>query len=143
MPAVIGSIVTVASIPVYSLLMKRAQHLGLAMASSLGLIAYTVALFLLLNRRTRNRDAGAMTLFFGKVCVASIVTGWACYRLRLALEPHIAWQRFSGALLLLSIASTAGIALLLVLAKILRIREMDEQIARLGRLASGLRARSA
>jgi putative peptidoglycan lipid II flippase len=142
MPAVIGSIVTVASIPVYSLLMKRAQHLGLAMASSLGLVAYTVVLFLLLNRRTHNRDAGAMTLFFGKVCAGSIVTGWACYRLRLALEPHIAWQRFSGALLLLSIVSTAGVALLLVLAKILRIREMDEQIARLWRLASGVRARA-
>jgi hypothetical protein len=45
-------------------------------------------------------------------------------------------------LLLLSIVSTAGVALLLVLAKILRIREMDEQIARLWRLASGVRARA-
>ena len=137
MPAIIGTAITLASLPVYSLLMRRAQHLGLAMASSLGLIAYTIVLFLLLNRRTHNRDAGAMTLFFLKVSAGSIVTGWACYRLRLALEPHFAWQRFTGAFLLLAVVTSAGLVLLLLLGKLLRIREMETVIARLWRPASG------
>lgn len=140
MPAIIGTLVTLASLPVYSLLMQRAQHLGLALASSLGLIAYTIVLFLLLNRRTHNRDAAAMTLFFVKVCAGSIATGWACYRLRLALEPHFAWQQFTGALLLLTVVTSAGLVLLLLLGKLLQIREMDAQIARLWRLAAGVRA---
>jgi putative peptidoglycan lipid II flippase len=140
MPAIVGTAVTFASLPLYWLLVRRAQHLGLALASSLGLAAYTVVLFVLLNRRTRNRQAGALTLFFVKVSTASAVTGWACYRLRLILEPHFAWQRFTGALLLLVIVSSAGVLLLLLLGKLLRIREMDEQIARLWRLASGQRA---
>jgi peptidoglycan biosynthesis protein MviN/MurJ (putative lipid II flippase) len=143
MPAIIGTLVTVASLPVYSLLMQRAQHLGLAMASSLGLAAYTIVLFILLNRRTHNRDAGAMTIFFLKVSAGSIATGWACYRLRLALEPHFAWQHFTGAFLLLAVVSSAGLVLLLLLGKLLRIQEMDEQIARLRRLAVGFRNRAA
>jgi putative peptidoglycan lipid II flippase len=143
MPAIIGTVVTLASLPVYSLLMKRAQHLGLAMASSIGLIAYTIVLFLLLNRRTHNRDAGAMTLFFLKVSAGSAITGWACYRLRLALEPHFVWQRFTGAFLLLTVVSSAGVALLLLLGKLLRIREMDSIIARTWRLTSGIRSGSA
>ena len=140
MPAIVGTAVTFASLPVYWLLVQRAQHLGLALASSLGLAAYTVVLFVLLNRRTRNRQAGALTLFFVKVSAASAVTGWACYRLRLILEPHFAWQQFTGALLLLVIVSSAGVLMLLLLGTLLRIREMDEQIARLWRLASGPRA---
>ena len=53
------------------------------------------------------------------------------------LEPHFAWQRFAGAFLLLSVVTAAGILLLLVLGKLLRIRELDEQIARLWLLAAG------
>jgi putative peptidoglycan lipid II flippase len=142
-PAIVGTAVTIASLPVYWLLVRRAQHLGLAMASSIAIVLYTVVLFVLLNRRTHNRQAGSLTLFFLKVSAASALTGWACYRLRLILEPHFAWQRFTGALLLLVIVTAAGVLLLLLLGKLLRIREMDEQIARLWRLASGQRGAAA
>ena len=143
MPAIVGTAVTFANLPLYWLLVRRAQHLGLALASSIGIVVYTVVLFILLNRRTQNRDARALTLFFLKVSTASAVTGWICYRLRLILEPHFAWQRFTGALLLLVIVTSTGILLLLLLAKLFRIREMDEQIARLWRLASDARRASA
>ena len=67
---------------------------GLAMASSLGISVYTVILFVLLNRRTHNHQAGAITLFFFKVCAASAAVGWVCHRLQIALlEPHFAWHR--------------------------------------------------
>src|SRR5580704_15014991 len=136
-PAVVGTVLTFANLPVYWLLVRRAQHLGLAMASSLGMTAYTVTLFVLLNRRTHNRHVAEMMLFFAKVCAASAAIAWACHRLEIFLEPHFAWQRFAGALLLLSVVTAAGILLLLVLGKLLRIRELEEQIARLWLLAGG------
>jgi putative peptidoglycan lipid II flippase len=142
-PAVIGTAVTFASLPVYWLLVRRAQHLGLALASSIAIVVYTLILFVLLVRRTRNREAGDLGLFFLKVPVASAAVGYACYRLRLVLEPHIAWQRFAGALLILVVVTAAGILLLVLAGKLLRIREMDDQIARLWRLASGQRAGTA
>jgi putative peptidoglycan lipid II flippase len=139
-PAIVGTLVTLASLPLYSLLMKRAQHLGLALASSLGLVAYTIVLFVLLNRRTHNRGTSQLLLFFVKVTAASAAVGWACYRLRLALEPHFAWRSFTGDLLLLVVVTGAGVAMLLLFAKLLRIREMERQVERLWRLASGARA---
>jgi putative peptidoglycan lipid II flippase len=142
LPAIVGTVVTLASLPVYSLLMRAAQHLGLALASSLGLVAYTVILFVLLNRRTHNREATGMLVFFAKVCVGSLVAGLACYRLRLALEPHLDWRHFTGALLLLVIVTAAGVGILIILGKLLRVREMDDQIARMWRLASGKLART-
>jgi putative peptidoglycan lipid II flippase len=143
LPAIVGTAVTAASLPVYAALAHREQHIGLALASSLAMAVYALVLFVLLNRLTQNHEAGAMTLFFLKISGASVLTGWVCYRLRLALEPHFAWQRFTGALLLLTIVSSAGIVLLLLLGKLLRLREMDEQIARLWRLATGALGRTA
>jgi putative peptidoglycan lipid II flippase len=137
LPAIVGTLVTVAALPMYSLLAHYKQHIGLALASSLAMSAYAITLFFLLNRRTHNRDAGALMAFFGKVLAASAVTGVICYRLRLVLEPHFAWQKFGGAFLLLALVTSAGILLLLLLGRLLRIREMDQQIARLWRLASG------
>jgi putative peptidoglycan lipid II flippase len=136
-PAIVGTAVTFASLPVYWLLAQRAQHLGLAFASSLGMTVYTLLLFHLLNRRTRNADAGAVGLFFLKITAASIAAGFACYRLRLILEAHIPGQSFPGVLLLLAFVTGTGIILLLLLGKLLGIRELDEQVLRLWRLASG------
>jgi putative peptidoglycan lipid II flippase len=138
-PAIISAGTTLGSLPVYWLLVQRAQHWGLALASSLGIALYAALLFVALNRRTHNRDAGAVSLFFLKVSLASGVAGWACYRLRMVLEPHFGWQRFTGALLLLVVVTSAGLVLLLLLGKLLRIRELEDQIARLWRLATGTR----
>ncbi len=137
LPAILGTVVTVASVPVYSVLMRHMQHLGLALASSIGLIAYTVILFVLLNRRTQNRGGGELVVFFCKVAAASAVSSWICYKLRLWLEPRMAWQHFWGAFALLVIVTGAGVVLLGVTGKLLRIREMEEQIGRLWRLAAG------
>jgi putative peptidoglycan lipid II flippase len=138
-PAIVGTVLTFASLPLYWLLARRWQHLGLALASSLAMMVYSVVLFFLLNRRTHNRSGSAMVLFFGKVCAASAAVAWICHQLQLILEPHIAWHRFAGALLLLVMVTSAGVVLLIALGKLLRIRELDEQVARLWALASGSR----
>jgi len=141
-PAIVGTLLTVADLPLYWLLVRRAAHLGLAIASSTGIILYTIILFVLLNRRTHNREADATTLFFFKVCAASAAAAWVCHRLQTALEPHIPWHRLPGDLLLLVTVTTAGLAILLILGKLLRIRELDQQIARLWTLVTWNRAKT-
>src|SRR5260370_30924573 len=107
-PAVVGTVLTFANLPVYWLLVRRAQHLGLAMASSIGITVYTVVIFVLLARRTHNREEGALVLFFVKICAASAVVGAVCYKLRQMLEPHLAWHTLSGDLPLLVAVTAVG-----------------------------------
>ena len=129
-PAVVGTALTALNIPVYWWLVRRAQHLGLALASSLGILAYTLVLFVLLNRRTKNREEGSLILFFGKVSLASVVTGLVCFRLTGWLERSFAWQRTPATLLLLAIVSAVGLLFLLVLLKIFRVRELEDYFRR-------------
>ncbi len=135
-PAIVGTGLTFASLPVYWELSRRLQHIGLALASSIAMMIYSVILFYLLNRRTHNKQEGEMTLFFLKVSAASVAVGWVCHKLELILEPHIAWHRVTGSLLLLTLVTSAGVVMLVLLGKLLRIREMEEQIARLWTLAT-------
>ena len=141
-PAIVGTALTVVDLPLYWLLVRRSAHLGLAMASSTGIILYTIILFVLLNRRTHNHKAGATTLFFFKVCAASAAAAWACHRLQIALQPHFAWHRLPGDLLLLTTVTASGAVILLILGKLLRIRELDQQIVRLWTLAPWSRAKT-
>ena len=106
------------------------------------MIAYSVVLFFLLNRRTHNRSGGAMSLFFAKVCAASAMAAWACHRLELMLEPHIMWRSFSGAFLMLVAVTGVGVLLLVALGKLLRIRELESQIERLWVLAANFRGKA-
>ena len=129
-PAVVGTIMTGLTIPLYWVLVRREQHIGLALASSLGIIAYTIVLFVLLNRRTKNREQGSLLLFFAKVAAASIVVGYACSWLLGWIERFIAWQRMSGALEVLVLVTVPGVLLLLLLLKILRVRELDGYLRR-------------
>jgi putative peptidoglycan lipid II flippase len=141
-PAIVGTVLTFANLPVYWLLVRRAQHLGLAMASSVGITVYTVVIFVLLARRTHNREEGALVLFFAKVCAASGVVAILCYKLRQMLEPYLAWHTLPGAFTLLVAVTAAGILLLVIIGKLLGIRELDEQLARLWLLAPWRRSKT-
>ena len=124
-PAVAGTAFTLINLPVYWLLVRRFAHLGLAIASSGGVIAYTVVLFVLLNRRTRNPEGGELTMFFIKLTAASGLAALACSRLTAWLGVRIGWQTTLHAFLVLVMVSTAGLVLTVVLAKLLGIREID------------------
>jgi putative peptidoglycan lipid II flippase len=130
-PAIVGTALTFLNLPVYWLLARRAHHLGLALASSLGIIVYTIVLFVLLNRRTANREAGSLLVFFAKIAAASAVGGLACFRVLTWLETRIAWRTTHGALAVLVVASLAGLVLTAALAKLLRVRELDTYLRRL------------
>ena len=130
-PAVVGTALTFLNLPVYWLLVRRAQHLGLAMASSLGIIVYTIVLFALLNRLTANREAGSLLVFFAKIAAAAALGGLACFELLTWLETRIAWRTTHGAFVVLVLASLAGLLLTAAAAKLLRVRELDTYLKKL------------
>ena len=130
-PAVVGTGLTFLNIPVYWLLARRYQHLGLALASSLGIIVYSVVLFVLLNRRTANRDAASLVRFFLKVSASSALAAAVCSLLSGWLKPHIAWHTTHGAFLVLVAASSVGCVLTVVVSKALGVRELDPYLRKL------------
>jgi putative peptidoglycan lipid II flippase len=130
-PAVVGTGITFLSLPVYWWLVRHVQHLGLALASSLGIIAYTVILFLLWNRRIGNPEARGLLIFSLKIALASTLAGVACFKLNNWLGSLLGWQTTHQALLVLVIVSSVGLALMALLAKLLRVQEFEEYLQRL------------
>lgn len=130
-PAVVGTALTFLNLPVYWLLVRRLEHLGLALASSLGIIAYTVILFFLLNRRVKNPESAELVVFFLKLVAASGLAGLACLHLTRYLGMRIGWQTTHQAFLVLVIVSTVGIVLTAFFARLLRVRELDAYLRKL------------
>jgi putative peptidoglycan lipid II flippase len=130
-PAIVGTILTFADIPLYWWLVKRAQHLGLALASSVGITVLTIALFVLLVRRMHSYETRGLLLFFSKVTLASIVAGGAVFEFANWLSLHFDWQRMPGSFEVFVIATAAGTLLIIGLFKLFRIREIDPLLSRL------------
>ena len=82
---VASSLITVASIPIYSVLFHRLSTVGLAMASDLGIVANTLALALLLNRRQLVRVNELNWAEIGKAGGTSVVAGWLSRKSRASL----------------------------------------------------------
>jgi len=129
-PAVTGTLLAVLNLPVYWLLVHRFQHLGLALASSIGIIAYTIVLFSLLKRRLPGYKLGATAAFFSKIAALSAVTGLVTLRVCQWLGTRIGWNTTKGALIDLMLASAGGLAIALALAWALRVREVRELVRR-------------
>lgn len=131
-PAVVGTAITVLSLPLYWLFVHHAAHLGLAAASSTGITVYTIILFTILIRRTSGSGMRGLLGFFGRVLLASAIAGLACWEFVGWLGNHISWHTLHGAFLDLCMTTILGVAVTVVLAKLLGVREMDYYIKRLG-----------
>lgn len=129
-PAIVGTAFTMVDIPLYWWLARRAQHLGLATASSLGIILFTVVLTVLLVRRTRNHEIKDLLLFFAKVCAASTLAAGAVFEIGRWLSRGIRWERMLGSFEILLIGTGIGALLFFALLKLLRTRELDVYLAR-------------
>ena len=125
-PAIVGTGLTFLTLPLYWALVRAHEHLGLALASSLGIMLYAVVLFILFTRRTRNPETAGLVWFFLKITAASAVAGFACFHLTRWLGVQIGWQTTARAFVVLVIVSTAGFLLTAILAKLLRVREIDD-----------------
>jgi hypothetical protein len=88
-------------------------------------------LFAQLVRRTNNNEAGALVIFFLKMCAASAFAALLTWKLVGWLEPRFGWHTAPGAFGILVIASFTGFALTGGGAKLLRVRECDTYAARL------------
>jgi putative peptidoglycan lipid II flippase len=124
-PAVAGTGLMLLSLPLYWWLVRFSQHLGLALASSIGIVIYMAVLFVLLIRRTQNKEGGNLVIFFLKVALASAAGAAAAFVTVHGLEPRVGWATVPRAFLTLLIASTAGFALTAAAARLLRVREME------------------
>lgn len=129
-PAVVGTLTTLCSLPLYAWFMREMGFRGLALASTMGIAAYMLVLFVLLARRTKNHDVGSLMAFFAKVCAASALVGFACWKLALWLEMRAPLQSAVHALGILAADTAVGVVLLVALLKILRVRELDIYVRR-------------
>jgi putative peptidoglycan lipid II flippase len=78
-PMVASSLITLASIPMYSALFRHFSTVGLAMASDLGIVANTLALALLLHRRGVVRVDGLHWAEIGKAGIVATAAGLLSY----------------------------------------------------------------
>jgi putative peptidoglycan lipid II flippase len=130
-PAVYGTAITFLTLPVYWLLVRSMQFKGLAVASSIGISAYTVVLFVSLYRSTGNTATLEMAGFFLKTSAASAVGAIGAFEIVRWLEGITIWHNTSGALIVLVVATPVGLVLTALAAKLLGIREMDRYLASL------------
>jgi len=78
-PMVASSLITIASLPVYSLLFRTLSVTGLAIASDLGIAANTIVIALLLHVRGLVPLGGMNWKELGKVALAGVVSGALSY----------------------------------------------------------------
>lgn len=78
-PMLAGTIITVASLPMYAALFHWRSATGLAMASDIGILAHTVALAILLHRKRLVGFGGMNWLELAKAALVSVVAGMASY----------------------------------------------------------------
>ncbi len=81
-PMIAGTIVTLASLPVYAWLFDRYSAVGLAMASGVGILAHTLALAVLLDRRKLVPLAGLPWKELGKTLLSTGVAAVAAFAVR-------------------------------------------------------------
>ena len=124
-PAIGGTIMTIVSLPIYWFLSRVWQQNGLATASSICVIAYAAVIYFLLARRTKNAEAPGVVGFSAKIAVVCVVSGLACQRLAQWLQARMVWQNSMGALELIVLVSVFGLILMVLLARILNIEELD------------------
>lgn len=129
-PAIVGTLLTGAMIPIYRLLMRHSQHIGLAMASSIGITVYGIALFVMLVRRTKDHGTVPLLMFFGKAMLASGVMAIACWKFVDFLGQRISWSTTRGAFLDLCATSAVGIAIFVALAKLMGMHELTGYLRR-------------
>lgn len=139
-PTLVGSSITLLSLPMYGWLTEHWQHQGLALASSIGMTAYAVALFLILNRKIAYSHSWDTIVFFVKTLGVSGAVGAVGHFLVEAINRHFPWSTPAGSLLSLLAVGLAGLILVPLLAKLFRIREWEGYLNFLTSLRPELRS---
>jgi putative peptidoglycan lipid II flippase len=109
-PMVASSLITVASIPMYSALYRAFSTVGLAMASDLGIVANTLAIAVLLDRRKLVRLHQFPWGELAKVAVTSVFAGILSFRIAQGMIRGESRARDLYALLLITCTWAAAVA---------------------------------
>src|SRR5438309_1770912 len=110
-PMIASSLITVASIPMYSALYRAFSTVGLAMASDVGIMANTLALAVLLHRRKLVRIDRLNWGEIGKAGITALIAGMLSYevgRIVMANNSRSADLRALGLIALTWAAATAA-----------------------------------
>ncbi len=124
-PALIGTLITFLSLPLYWFCARTWQYLGLAAASSIVAVIFAAITMVVLFRRAEARNLKGILVCLIKVSFASFIGALLCREALNWLESWIRWQTFSGALLILLIVTVFGFPLILVISRLLGVKEID------------------
>lgn len=137
-PAVYGTIAVGLSIPVYWVLAEQMGEAGVALGVAVSGLLQAIVLFTVFNRRTRN--AGAPTyLALGRALLVSLPPAAAAWAVRAGLLQWLDAGRLAGALAVGACTAAVFAVLLLVLARVFHVSEIDDVVRavrrRIGRSA--------
>jgi peptidoglycan biosynthesis protein MviN/MurJ (putative lipid II flippase) len=104
--------------------------LGLAAASSAGITAYTIVLFVILIRKTSGSGMRGLMSFFARVTVASAIGGFVCWEFVGWLGERISWKTLHGAFIDLSAGTVLGVILTIIFLHLFGVKEIKSYLAR-------------
>lgn len=112
-PVVIGTAVTLVTLPALWFLVQANQAVGVAQASTLGVVLYTLAIAVTWHRRSGAGHGRGVALMGGKVAVAGAVSGITAYLIARLIAGTPAFVRLlaggtAGTLLYLGAARALG-----------------------------------
>jgi len=110
-PMIAATLLTLASLPIYSALFHKFSTAGLAVASDFGILANTVGLAILLHRKKLVPFADLRWMELGKAAVTAVVAGFLSYRVSLAIP--VQGRRMADILGLLVVTLTWAAAVLI------------------------------
>ncbi len=121
-PMIAGTLITLASLPVYSWMYAHYAATGLAVASDIGILAHTVALALLLERRKLVPLGSLDWLEVAKVLLVALLASAICYAVApmVTLDGSRRADLLSAGLLTLTWAATAALGLWVMEAELLK-----------------------
>lgn len=92
-PTTVGTLMTLASAPLYWYLARELAHVGLALGSTLAITVYTLVLYQLFVRKLKQREpalqVASLTTFLVKLGVAGAIAGGAGFGIHRVLETHM------------------------------------------------------
>jgi putative peptidoglycan lipid II flippase len=125
-PALIGTLITLVSLPLYWFCAREWHYLGLAAASSAVSVLFVAGLMVAFFRQTDFQYIRSVSQCFARVAAASLIGALLCQGILRWLELWIPWRTVSGAFVLVSVVAAVGLPVILITARMLGVREVGQ-----------------
>ncbi|HSS96580.1 MAG TPA: lipid II flippase MurJ, partial [Terriglobales bacterium] len=124
-PAIIGTVLTFVTLPVYWIFARTWQYLGLAFASSIIVTLFVVILMVILFRESSLENLASVGTCLLKVSAASVVGGLICRLVVNSLQSWIPSRTVAGAITIFVVGAAIGFPLIILISRILGVKEVD------------------